>query len=55
MSGGSVFVMKTDSLKEQITTLIMAINILVDAPKITLPIYFHGNYNGYREHNNTVG
>ena len=24
------------------------------APKVMPPIYFHGNYNGYKEHNNTV-
>jgi hypothetical protein len=23
-------------------------------PKVMLPIYFHGNYNKYKEHNNTV-
>jgi len=24
------------------------------APKVMPPIYFCGNYNGYKEHNNTI-
>ena len=24
------------------------------APKVMPPIYFHGNYNRYKEHNNTI-
>jgi len=24
------------------------------APKLMPPIYFHGNYNRYKEHNNTI-
>ena len=24
------------------------------APKVKPPIYFHGNYNRYKEHNNTI-
>ena len=23
-------------------------------PKVMYPIYFHGNYNRYKEHNNTI-
>ena len=31
-----------------------AVNSTRAAPKVMPPIYFHGNYNRYKEHNNTV-
>ena len=30
-------------------------NVTRVAPKVMPLIYFHGNYNRYKEHNNTVG
>jgi hypothetical protein len=32
----------------------MSLQLDCVAPKVMPPIYFHGNYNRYKEHNNTI-
>ena len=45
---------KTSELITQDLGLIMFRNFTRAAPKVMPPIYFHGNYNRYKEHNNAI-
>ena len=35
-------------------TLVQIWQIMMVAPKVMPPIYFHGNYSRYNEHNNII-
>ena len=47
----STFWLALAALNEEELSRATSMNV---APKVMLPNYFHGNYNQYKEHNNTI-